>query len=465
MEFPSRRIGSGGRVTISLQKQLISAGMSESESAAKVPLFSAAREALRGFSGRSSGPAAAFFVPGRLEVLGKHTDYAGGRSLLAAVERGFCVVAQPRADSDVRVVDARSREKITLMLSENPGPVLQPWTNYVHTVVQRLALNMPYARTGVDIAFASDLPAAAGLSSSSALMIAVFLALADANSLHRMREYIEDIHSPEDLAGYLAAIEAGQDFGSLPAGKGVGTFGGSEDHTAILCCKSGHISQYSFCPVRSEGTFVLPPDVIFAVADSGIAAEKTGEVLRLYNNASASARAILGMWCQRTGREDLSLAAAARSSKDAPARIRAIIAESNLVGFPRTKLLSRFNQFIDETQEIVPQAAAAFQNEDWISLGRLVDRSQAAAENSLGNQVAETIALARLARESGALAASAFGAGFGGSVWALVPASSAEQFVNNWKSRYQLQFPQPAARASFFLTRPGPAAFRISSNL
>ena len=46
-----------------------------------------------------------WFVPGRIEVLGKHTDYAGGRSLLCAVERGFCVTAVPRDDDVMRVVD------------------------------------------------------------------------------------------------------------------------------------------------------------------------------------------------------------------------------------------------------------------------------------------------------------------------------------------------------------------------
>jgi len=47
----------------------------------------------------------AFFVPGRIEVLGKHTDYAGGRSLLCAMERGFAVLARPRTDAVVRAVD------------------------------------------------------------------------------------------------------------------------------------------------------------------------------------------------------------------------------------------------------------------------------------------------------------------------------------------------------------------------
>src|SRR3954469_11127256 len=45
----------------------------------------------------------AWWVPGRIEFLGKHTDYAGGRSLVCATERGFAVVARPRADDKVRV--------------------------------------------------------------------------------------------------------------------------------------------------------------------------------------------------------------------------------------------------------------------------------------------------------------------------------------------------------------------------
>ena len=46
-------------------------------------------------------------VPGRIEIFGKHTDYAGGHSLLAAVPRGFAVAAGPRQDNRVRVIDAR----------------------------------------------------------------------------------------------------------------------------------------------------------------------------------------------------------------------------------------------------------------------------------------------------------------------------------------------------------------------
>jgi galactokinase len=69
--------------------------------------------------------------------------------------------------------------------------------------------------------------------------------------------------------------------------------------------------------------------------------------------------------------------------------------------------------------------------------------------------------LARSAREEGALAASAFGAGFGGSVWAMCRASDADAFSRRWEARYFEEFPERRARARFFATRPGPPAVRL----
>jgi galactokinase len=80
----------------------------------------------------------------------------------------------------------------------------------------------------------------------------------------------------------------------------------------------------------------------------------------------------------------------------------------------------------------------------------------------LKNQVPETVHLARRARELGATAASAFGAGFGGSVWALVTREGAEEFLRRWRDDYSRHFPQHAARARFFGTTAGPAAFAMN---
>ena len=114
-----------------------------------------------------------------------------------------------------------------------------------------------------------------------------------------------------------------------------------------------------------------------------------------------------------------------------------------------------------ESLDIIPAAGDALERGDLTTLGELVDRSQRGAELLLGNQVPETYHLTRSARSLGAAAASAFGAGFGGSVWALVPRATAAHFLQHWQESYESQFPEPAARSAFFVTAAGPAAMRV----
>ena len=91
----------------------------------------------------------------------------------------------------------------------------------------------------------------------------------------------------------------------------------------------------------------------------------------------------------------------------------------------------------------------------------LVDQSQAAAEALLQNQVPETIWLAKEARSLGAYAASAFGAGFGGSIWALVRREDANKFANGWRESYVASPHPAAAKAEFFITAAGPPLTRV----
>ena len=96
---------------------------------------------------------------------------------------------------------------------------------------------------------------------------------------------------------------------------------------------------------------------------------------------------------------------------------------------------------------------------DLAAFGELVDRSQQLTERLLGNQVPETIMLARSARDLGAEAASAFGAGFGGSVWALVPEAVVEMFRTKWETAYRAAF--SSVSPTFLITGPGPAAMKL----
>ena len=117
--------------------------------------------------------------------------------------------------------------------------------------------------------------------------------------------------------------------------------------------------------------------------------------------------------------------------------------------------------FLIESEELIPAATLALREGDLERFGELADRSQRNAEVNLGNQIPETTRMQRLARELGAKAAASFGAGFGGSVWALVPVGDAESFATAWLERYVAEFPEVKDRASTLITRPGASARRL----
>ena len=407
----------------------------------------------------STADARAWWVPGRIEVLGKHTDYGGGRSLLCAVERGFHVLAGPRDDAIIRIVDASTGAAVTIPFTADAEPRPGYWTDYPITVARRLARDFPGERTGANLVIRSSLPSASGLSSSSALVIACFLPLAAFNRLPETTTWAESIPDADALAGYLGAMENGRVFGALAADRGVGTQGGSEDQTAILRAEPGRLLQYHFIPVTREATVALPAGWQFVVAMSGVHAAKGAAVRARYNALADEVATLLSTWTAHTGRDDRSLFAALESAPDAGERLGAMVARYH----PETAstLLARLAQFHEETGVIIPAVAAHLATSDVDALGEPVARSQSLAESALRNQIPETIHLTRRAPAFGAAAASAFGAGFGGSVWALVRSADAEDFIARWKADYLERFPGRRSRAEFFPSEPGPAATEL----
>jgi galactokinase len=446
-----------------VKRRLAAAGLTPNAAHEKAKLFAQAAAELASHDANRSGSAFAWYVPGRIEVLGKHTDYAGGRSLTAAVERGCCAVAVARDGELVRIIDARDRQQVEFPFSPDLTPTAGHWSVYPMTVARRVARNFG-AGDGLrpaSIAFAGDLPLAAGLSSSSALVIAMFLLLADVNKLREHPSYRHNIRDRLALANYAATIENGQSFGELAGDRGVGTFGGSEDHVAILDSKGGMLGQYSYCPVSKERAVTLSDTLVFAIAASGIVAEKTGAAMDRYNRASRLGSAVADVWRGATGRDDAHLAAAIRSAPDAADRLRDLLRRCIHTAFSPDELLARFEHFVAESEQIVPGVAENLAAESLDQFGELVDRSQSLAEALLGNQVPETGFLARSARELGAIAASAFGAGYGGGVWALIEQDHAEQFLDTWGGRYRAAFPVAWQNAAFLTSKPGPSAFAL----
>ena len=391
-----------------------------------------------------------WFVPGRLEVLGKHTDYAGGPSLLAAVDRGVVVDLTDGADAIV-VESAALPGRLELRPGVDPGLPAGHWGHYVQSVLDRLHLNFGELRPA-RLSVESDLPLASGMSSSSALVVAVALALIDHNGLRERAQWRADIDGDIDLAGYLATMENGLSFGSLEGRRGVGTFGGSEDHTAMLCCREGQLTEFTFCPIEERRTVPMPAGWSFVVAVSGVLAEKTGAALASYNEASQLARELVEEWNSATGRSDATLAEALDSSEDALLGLEAISEDDDW-------LADRLTAFVTERRAIA-DAVVALQNGDVEAFGRAAELSHRTADQALGNQIPETNRLQSLARELGAPAASGFGAGFGGSVWALVPTVDADAFAASWLERYLAEYPGLAGAASTLVTRPGRPAHR-----
>ena len=388
------------------------------------------------------------FVPGRIEVLGQV-------QAAPASDVGICAIYAPRRDNRVVIIDALRNDRIEFVSEPDMAIRSGHWSNYPMTAVKRVSRNFGPGLRGFNLAFRNTLPSSAGLSSSSTLITSIFIVVALANDLPSHHDFRDTITTFEELSEYLGCIENGQSFGRLEGDRGVGTFGGSEDHAAMLCSAPGRIRHFAFGPVQLLRTLDVPAGYTFVVATSGIAAAKTGNAKERYNRASLLVREILDRWVAATGRHDRTLAVALRSSTDASATLDDILDRAgDRLSDPVRRRLDHFRL---ENDRVIPAAIRALETSDLEAFGRIVDDSQAGAEQLLGNQVPETIALTRLARELGAVAASAFGAGFGGSAWALVRSADVADFTSQWQRRYRDAVPrQISDLAVFFPTAAGP---------
>jgi galactokinase len=419
---------------------LVEGGLDPAEADAKASLFDLVLRTLRELDGQPAQHA--WWVPGRLEVFGKHTDYAGGRTLVCAVPRGLAVAARSRADGSIRVIDAKRGDGVVLRREGTAS--FAGWRHYVDVAARRLAANFPGAPLGADIVFAGDLPRASGMSSSSALVVAISAALVRVAGIESRPEWRANIHGTLDAAGYYACIENGLSFGTLKGNAGVGTHGGSEDHAAILAGSPGQVSAFGFVPMRPLGQARMPAGWRFVLAASDVRSSKTGSAQGAYNNLARGAQVLLEIWNAAAPRAASLGAALVSGSSDA---LRQLVGDSSIEGWPAAALERRLDHFLREDAR-VPEALDAFATADAARLTMLAGASQADAERLLGNQVPETIALARSARDLGAFAACSFGAGFGGSVWALVD-HDASEFAARW---------HPGA----FIATPGPPLILLS---
>jgi galactokinase len=572
---------------------------------AKAALFAAAARQLLQSSARTVTPEAncrLAWVPGRVELAGKHTDYAGGRtsrSLVFAVPLGIAVVAVDRTD-DILVVHSRDqRVDVSLVATSREGgdnehksSELDGWEKYVHATARRLANNFgaesrseEHDEGNVDggllgscVGLASDLPSASGMSSSSALVCAIFLVLCSCNALADHPLYIKHFaNRPGELSQYLGCIENGQSFApsthtpernapastcdnkssiqstdvasSSPRGAtasshstatttkqahvrnetpscvdtashahvpevlggtvagGVGTFGGSEDHAAIMFGKQDHILALSFScqSTRIERYIRVPPQCWFVIAVSGVQAHKASAELMAFNRIALRARQAAVRLCASSsyssgtdggGHSSVSLGSLATTLLTADERfqlpmnptdevelkVEQLLKENGLqtrsgANEEEEAILRRATQFVCESCVVVPACIRAFDTTtqedrqrkaggggssvDWELLSDAAVMSQRLAQTHLMNTAHETCWLPEAACRLGAKAASSFGAGFGGSCWAAVEGTKevADDIAKVLLQEYREQYPQRTTGCQVFVCRPCAGAF------
>ncbi len=240
----------------------------------------------------ADGPVTVIRAPGRINLMGRHVDHRGGNVNLTAIDREHILVARPRHDSLVRAhnLDEDSFEDLEFSVDDllrqvrldqwrdfvDSETVLKivsdlqgNWGNYLKAPMLRLQERFKDRRIyGVDCVVSGDIPMAAGLSSSSALVVAMGEALVLSNAL--------DV-TPNDLV-YLCG--EGEWF--------VGTRGGSADHAAVKLSQFGQVVTVGFFPFEIRGYVPFPEGYSLIIANSRIQARKAAGAREAFNERVAS---------------------------------------------------------------------------------------------------------------------------------------------------------------------------------
>src|SRR5215469_1240067 len=226
-------------------------------------------------------------APGRVNLIGEHIDYHGLPVLPVALSRRVRIAFRARNDEQIRAVSSgfgRRDFHWHRGLERVPGG---DWENYLRAACEAVAGKWGTG-TGVDTAMVSDLPAAAGLSSSSAVIVAFTLALLKASGRAARFEELMQI------------LPDGEQF--------VGTRGGGMDHAASLASVAGCASLIEFDPL-SLRPVRIPDGWRFLAAHSLTTAEKSGSARDQYNlrrGAGSTALKRLGFDSYRSALHDLS---------------------------------------------------------------------------------------------------------------------------------------------------------------
>jgi galactokinase len=364
-----------------------------------------------GRAGRGAAPATAVaFGPGRVNLVGEHTDYNDGLCLPFAIDLGVTVRAKPARDGLIRVhaLDVGSHD---VFPADAPTRV-DGWRAFARGVVAELT-EAGYPIRPARLTVAGTLPRGAGLSSSAALEVALALALL-AHSGHREPDRLE-------LVRLLSRVE----------NHWVGARTGLLDQTASLFGQEGHALLLDMRALRDPPALST---VMVASGDSGRAVPRPPD--RGPRPPGRSVPGVepvplqLGRWRLVTvdsGVRHSIAASGYNTRRDECARACELLGISSLrdadedaPGRLPEPLGRRVRHVLTENAR-VRQSVGALRAGDLAALGRLLDASHASLRDLYEVSVPEVEETVARLRAAGAAGARLVGGGFGGSVLALFP--------------------------------------------
>jgi len=337
-------------------------------------------------------------VPGRVNLIGEHIDYNGLPVFPMALQRAVRIVFRPRNDS--MVVLHSSDERFPPVEFEI-GPKIERWSkgswgNYVKAPAKELACRFEIQR-GFDGMLQSDIPVAAGLSSSSAIVNAVGLALAHVNDV---------LAEPGEFAVLMSEAELF-----------VGTRGGGMDQAISLGAKDDSAAKISFNPIRLQYVTV-PDDWCFIIADSGEIAEKSGSLQVEYNLRRTQCEKALQVISAKLLKQGVT-----EGLYESYQELCASLDAEVLLDFAEKFLTEAehrcFRHVVTEAGR-VEAAVERMLASDIRGFGAYMNASHDSLKTDYQVSTEALDELVQVAREGGAVGARLTGAGFGGCVVALV---------------------------------------------
>ncbi len=378
------------------------------------------QEVLARFESRFGGPPDYVVrAPGRVNLIGDHTDYTSGLVLPIAIDRALWVAAHITDEPIVEVHSAHFDQSVRIALGDVAADHTAPWSSYVVGVIT-LLLRQGIALRGVQLWIGGDLAPGAGLASSAALEVGVALAMLHSADVKR---------SPVALA--TLCREAEQEFAQSPCGI-----------MDQLCCTSARAGHALLIDCRSMTTQQIPlnlDNAVVAVIDSGVQHSISG--------SEYAAR-----------RRECSAALATIQSIDPSVRSLRDVTEDRIASCAEhldDTLVQRIRHVATENARVA-QAAGALQDGDVQTFGRLMTESHASLRDDFEVSCEELDAIVSTAAGTdGIYGARLTGGGFGGCVIALASTDAVEALESAIYESYGDKY---NAAASVFIVRSADAA-------